>query len=258
MMTNEVTSCKQQLEQFAPISLMELDRVALLDRMDTKYAFTADQLPFFLNKLSSDYRILEIDNNRMFHYNSLYFDTQNFDLFNAHYCGKLNRYKVRFRRYVESNLGFFEIKFKTNKGRTIKSRIKHNSSNEITGDAMSLLKSHSPLAHSGLDAKFWVNYTRITLVSSDLKERLTFDLDLTFKNDQEEKTIHNIVIAELKQSKAGKSVFSKLMKQYHVRVGTIRKYCFGVVSLFKNIRANNFKPHIHNINKIIDASTAGY
>lgn len=249
---------EKYLNLFQSVTLKELDKVSLLDRMDTKYVFTREQLPDFLEHLSNSYYILEIGEKRMFHYESLYFDTGNFTLYNMHYCGRMNRYKVRFRRYVESNLSFFEIKFKNNKGRTIKSRVQHQTGNEIHGTALDLLKTKSPLADSGLEPKIWVNYVRITLVSKEFKERLTLDLDLTFKNEGEQKTMSALVIAEVKQSKAGQSEFSRLMKKNHIRQGSISKYCFGIASLFDHVRINNFKEQIKNINRTIYATAPGF
>ncbi|MBL0342143.1 MAG: VTC domain-containing protein [Bacteroidetes bacterium] len=142
-MVSEVESIPQYLKAFKPIGLVELDKVALLDRMDTKYVFTIEQLPMFLDRLKDTYCVLEINNNSMFHYESLYFDTDAFYLFNQHFVG-LNRYKVRFRKYVESNQSFFEIKFKNNKSRTVKTRIRQLLSQEIEGDALNLLETKSP------------------------------------------------------------------------------------------------------------------
>ncbi|HMT29838.1 MAG TPA: hypothetical protein PKD91_11210 [Bacteroidia bacterium] len=129
---------------------------------------------------------------------------------------------------------------------------------ELKADSLAFLKERSTLDSNSLHAKMWVNYIRITLVSADYKERLTLDLDLTFKNDLVEKNIDNLVIAEVKQSKAGHSEFIKLMKQYHIRTGAISKYCFGVMSLFKNVRINNFKEQLLHLNKILHASPAGH
>ena len=47
-----------------------------------------------------------------------------FDLYHRHHIGRSNRFKVRSRRYVESDLCFFEVKYRNNKGRTIKNRIR--------------------------------------------------------------------------------------------------------------------------------------
>jgi hypothetical protein len=120
------------------------------------------------------------------------------------------------------------------------------------------LNEKSPLAESGLEPKIWVNYVRITLASKDFKERLTLDLNLTFKNNQEEVTHENLVIAEVKQSRAGQSAFNKLMKEHHIRRGSISKYCFGIASMFRDLRANNFKEQIKKITQTTYATAAGY
>lgn len=256
--THNMEPIANLLRDFKAVSLPELERVALLDRMDTKYVFTREQLPGFLAMLKDRYLILDINDKRMFRYESLYFDTDDFVLYNHHYCGRLNRYKVRFRKYVESDLSYFEIKFKNNKGRTIKSRILHQPDDAIQGKALDLLQEKTPLESTGLKAKLWVNYTRITLVSNDFKERLTIDLDLDFRSGNEIKSVNDLVIAEVKQSKTGQSVFSTIMKTHHIRKGSISKYCFGVASLFNNIRVNNFKSQLLYLNRILYASPAGH
>jgi hypothetical protein len=246
------------LSGFSPVGLTELDQVALLDRMDTKYVFSLDRLPFFLTKLSDHYFILDINGNRMFHYNSLYFDTEGFHLFNLHASGRANRYKVRCRRYVESGLVYFEIKFKNNKGRTIKSRVMLNSENEIDDKALELLNEKTPFSIDDLKAMIWVNYVRITLVSKDFKERLTIDLDLSFKRGGEYKSYNNLVIAELKQNRSCSSVFSKLMKEHHIRTGSLSKYCFGIASMYSEVKKNNFKYQFLSLNKIINAPATSF
>ncbi len=240
----------QILTEFEPITLKEMDSVKLMDRTDTKFIFKFDQLPEFLNQLKNDYRLLDVNGNKISRYESLYFDTKDFGLYHAHHRGKPSRFKVRFRKYVESNLNFFEVKFKTNKGRTIKDRVKQK---EIDGSikekAEELLINKTPLKSANLEAKIWVNYSRITLVNKNSPERVTIDLNLNFKNNERNKTIENIVIAEVKQDKAAKSVFLKLMKKYHIRQGAISKYCFGIISLFEQIKYNNFKPKLILIKK---------
>jgi len=244
------------LTAFTPIGLADLEKVALLDRMDSKYMFTFDKLPAILESLSKDYFILEVNNLRKFHYKSLYFDTDNFKLFDLHSCGKLNRYKVRLRNYVESGISFFEIKFKSNKGRTVKNRIKVNDSEKTGDDAALFLCSNTPFSFYDLKAKIWVNYVRITLVSKNYLERLTFDIDLTFKNESKEVIIPELVIAELKQSRTGHSAFGDLMRESRIKKGSLSKYCFGIVSLIDDVRKNNFKEQILQINKLIHAAPA--
>jgi hypothetical protein len=245
------------LADFDPITLKEMDSVKLMDRTDTKYIFTFQQLPLFLEQLKNDYRILDVEGNRISRYESLYFDTENFDLYHTHHRGIPSRFKIRCRKYVESNLHFFEVKFKNNKGRTIKDRVKQKKiDGTITDNAEILLNDKTPLKSSNLEAKIWVNYSRITFVNKYSPERVTVDIDLTFVNKEQSKTIDNLVIAEVKQDKALVSAFIKLMKKYHVREGSISKYCYGVISLFNTIKHNNFKPNLILIKKTLNDTIA--
>jgi hypothetical protein len=227
-----------------------MDNVRLMNRVDVKYTFLDEKLPDFLNKLKEHYRILEVNGCRSSRYESLYFDTAGFHLYHQHHSGRLNRYKIRVRKYVESNLHFFEIKFKNNKGRTLKNRIKQqNVIQTIEGKAEEFLAQHTNLADAGLEPKLWVNYTRITLVHRSIAERVTIDVNLTFKNHESTREIPHLVIAEVKQDKASTSAFVRMMRDNFIREGSISKYCYGVTSLFRE-RMNNFKTQLHLYKKI--------
>lgn len=228
-----------------------MDSVKLMDRTDTKFVFNSAELLSILSELIIDYKVLEINNSRISKYESLYFDTPNFDLYHKHQTGKLNRYKIRFRRYVESNLNFFEVKFKNNKGRTIKNRVKQEEVfRTIRNQAKELLNDKTNLLSENLEPKIWVNYSRITLVNKNSPERVTIDLNLHFVKDEQIKYIQNLIIAEVKQDKTSSSPFMKLMKKHHIRQGSISKYCFGIITFFEKIKHNNFKPKLIPIKKI--------
>ena len=118
------------LHDFKPISLAEMDRVKLMNRTDTKFAFSVEKLTEFLGSLNQFYDVLEIANTRTPHYESLYFDDDQFSFFKDHHNGKTNRFKVRIRKYVESDILFLEVKHKF-KGRTDKKRIPANGFDEV-------------------------------------------------------------------------------------------------------------------------------
>lgn len=245
------------LQEFDPITLQEMDNVKLMDRTDTKFVFTLQQLPFFLKQMKEDYRVLEVAHHRISRYESLYYDTPDFDLYYNHHRGRTNRFKIRFRKYVESNLHFFEVKFKNNKSRTIKDRVKQDSiTNTLHHTAQNLLMEKTPLTPEGLEAKLWINYSRITFVNKNTPERVTIDLDLTFVHGDDKKTVDNLVIAEVKQDKASRSAFLHLMKKYHIREGSISKYCFGALSMYSNLKHNNFKPNLILLKKILNGTLA--
>ena len=119
-MTEGINKFLQELE---PISLKEMDKVALLNRTDTKFIFSIPTLVDTLSKLKQHYFALEINGQRTARYKTLYFDTEQKDLFLRHQNGKKNRYKIRIRKYIDSDLCYLEVKLKTNKSRTIKKRI---------------------------------------------------------------------------------------------------------------------------------------
>jgi hypothetical protein len=239
------------LSEFEPITLKEMDSVSLMKRTDTKYIFRIELLPGFLNEITNDYKILDIEGNRINSYETLYFDTENFQMYLHHQNGKANRYKVRFRTYVESKLNYFEIKLKNNKDQTFKERIKLKESNTtINEKAEVFLKEKTNYNSEDLFPKLWVNYSRITLVNKYFPERLTIDLNLDFNNDTNQKRLPEIVIAELKQGKRTNTKFVEVMKNHRISTSSISKYCFGVIFLFKNIKMNNFKPKLLNLNKI--------
>lgn len=243
------------LSLFPPISLDEMNSVKLLDRLDKKYTFPAYRLDEILEHLKHSYKILEIDGLRYARYETCYFDTPDFEMYTKHHNRKLNRYKVRFRTYLDSGLHFFEVKFKTNKGRTIKKRRLLDSVRfDITGEAEELLLKRSPYKPSELQEAIRVYYKRITLVSNDLKERVTIDSELSYQMGDRSTAYPNMIIAEVKQDKSGASNFIHLMNDLRIKDISISKYCLGVASLAKNIKTNNFKIKILHVKKLCSAS----
>lgn len=239
------------LSQFDAITLKEMDGVKLMDRTDTKYTFHFSKLSEVLESVKAYYKVLSIKNHRVSKYKTLYYDTQDFDLYNKHHSGKLNRYKIRHRTYVESDLGFLEVKYKNNKGRTIKTRIKEN---EIpclnSGQANEFLNKTLPFDPSVLLPKIWINYERITLVNKVSAERLTIDVNLEFEKEGKSKLLNQLVIAEVKQDSKIDSPFVSVMKQRHIREGSISKYCMAIADSYNEVKKNNFKHKLLNISKI--------
>ena len=239
------------LNSYEPIGLKEMDEVKLLDRMDTKFTFRFAELPGLLKNASPFYYVLDINNVRINRYETLYFDTNGFNLYHQHHNGKLNRCKVRYRCYTDSDLNFFEIKLRNNRDRTIKERIcEETVENEIKGKAGKFLTKKTCIKPEDLAAKLWVYYSRITLVNKSSKERLTIDINLNYKNGDKTVSFPDLVIAEVKQEKACRSYFTKMMKEKHIRSNSISKYCFGITSLYENIKMNNFKYKFSRIKKL--------
>ncbi|MFM8710199.1 MAG: VTC domain-containing protein, partial [Sphingomonadales bacterium] len=107
------------LGSFEPITLDQTnEQASLLKRMDTKYVIRPVQLPEVLSRWAMTHRILEIENKRIFGYHSVYYDTPGLQLYHAHHSGAGNRVKFRTREYTDSQLCFYEIKMRNNKGVT--------------------------------------------------------------------------------------------------------------------------------------------
>lgn len=238
------------IETFDSISLKEMDKVTLMNRTDTKFVIKRQLFNQLLPLLKNNYKSLEILGNRINHYETLYYDYPDFKFFLDHHNGKGNRYKVRIRNYVESNLYFLEIKNKF-KGRTDKKRIKvddfelnlSEKSNEFIND---VIGEEAPIV-----AKLWNSFGRITLVNKNMEERLTLDLNLTFRWEEQTVVYDHFVIAELKQGNVNRdSVFYKLMKENEIRPYSISKYCVGAVSLNPKLKYNNFKEKLLLIDKL--------
>ncbi len=244
-----MTSINNILKHFDPISLKEMDSVKLMDRMDSKYMFTIQSLPEILQICKDHYRIVEISGLRYSSYETLYYDTENYRLYNQHHAGKLNRYKIRKRTYVESDLSFLEVKFKDNKGRTTKNRVKLKT-NALDQNAIDFIEKETPLKVSDLKPSVNIFYNRITLVHKGLSERITIDVNLTVNKDTYSRTFHNLVIAEVKQNKSSNSEFTHLMRELRIKEGAMSKYCLGVSNLVEEVKKNNFKENNKKVSKL--------
>ncbi len=240
------------LNTFDRITLPELQSNMLMKRFDTKFKFHKNLLGEILQEVSNDYYALEINGVRLHRYESLYFDTDDFNLFLQHQNVRRNRYKVRFRHYADSQLTFFEIKKKNNKDFTIKKRIEQKCiENAIENENQSFLAKHvHNVDASHLHPKLWVYYSRITLVNKTAEERLTIDVNLMFSDNKTSLSYKPLVIAEVKQGKHLRSPFLAIMKRHHILVESISKYCMGICLTQENIKKNNFKKNLLSINKL--------
>jgi hypothetical protein len=242
---------KQMMNSFQPITLKEMESVKLLNRIDTKYVINKEFLPVLLQTVAKDYRVLEIDNSRMFAYSSLYYDTPNDTMYLAHHNGKPSRYKIRYRRYEDSGLCFLEVKYKT-KGRTIKNRTKINDIETSISEASKLyISKYTPFENADLEPKVYTNFSRITIVSNSLTERITLDLNLSFSYNEITEELKDIAIIELKRDGANTdSLLEKTLGLHRIFPQGFSKYCIGRAMVENNIKRNNFKERILTINKI--------
>lgn len=233
-----------------------MDAIKLMNRQDTKYVFSENKLPEVLKGLIEHYNILEIDDNRQMTYSNVYFDTKDFKFYHNHHSGKLNRFKIRNRAYVESEIAFCELKFKSNKKRTDKKRIKLGElENKIKEKSGSFLTDISPVPPDELEAKLYMDFNRITLANKKFDDRCTIDFNVVAYNNENKYEFKNLVIAEIKQPKFNaQSPFNQVLKANKVYPDGFSKYCIGIASTYKDIKQNRFKPKFLNLNKITNGT----
>jgi hypothetical protein len=239
------------LSNFVPISLEAMDRVKLLDRIDTKYILHEDQLQECLAAIEAQYSILVIDGKLLHSYETLYFDTPDFRLYQMHHNGKRNRYKLRCRKYVSSGISYFEVKSKTNTDRTVKARMQvGNIPETLTDQLYQYIFDHTPGAYHNYVPSLRVFFDRITLVNNQANERLTIDLNLRYTSNGSEKKIQKVAIVEVKQENHSISPFRELMKMQRHPKNYMSKYCLGVMCLNKELKMNRFKQKMNVLNKL--------
>ena len=251
---------KLSLSHYAPISLSKMAGVALLNRTDTKYVLAATTLQHIMPQLVTDYSTLVVNGKQMSPYRTLYFDTPSFGLYHRHHAGVLDRYKVRSREYVDSHLSFLEVKHKTNKGRTIKSRMQTPELTEaLFGERVDFLEDTYPYDAAELQPKLWVEYARITLVSHHRKERVTIDTNLSFNWKGQTISLPHMAIIEIKEDGVSHhSDMGKQLRRRQVRPTGFSKYCVGTSMIYPELKHNNFNSKLRLVEKLEQGSSNVY
>ena len=238
--------------RYEPISLAQMAAVALLDRTDTKYVLSSGQLRQALAALQADYWMLSVAGQRLNHYRTLYFDTAAFQLYLMHVNGRADRYKVRSREYTDTHLSYLEVKHRTPKDRTVKQRMATSAPvTWLSAEAEDWLEGVFPYDSGALEPKLWNTFTRLTLVSKQLCERVTLDIDLAFYAGERMARLDNIAIAEVKMERG--NCHSPFMRQMHaqkVHPRGFSKYVMGVGLLVEGVKKNALKPRLLWLDKM--------
>ncbi len=234
------------------VSLIELDSVALLNRIDNKYVLNKKQLQLIIPMIEENYKVLEIENHKIFTYENNYFDTNELQFYHDHHNGYSNRMKVRSRKYLETGTSFFEIKKKENVDRTTKIREKVEALiSDIDTLKKNTIQSLSRKPISDLTLILNNKFNRITFVNKERTERMTLDFNIQFSDKNNKKTFSEFYVLEIKQSKSNsRSVITDTLKKNNIREQSFSKYIFGVIALNENVRKNNFLPILKKINKL--------
>ena len=243
------------LSAFAPISLEQMSGVKLMNRTDTKFVTNRTKLYQLLKLAQQDYYIQEINGERNLEYDTTYFDTRAFDMYNQHQWGHTNRQKIRFRTYCISGLQFMEVKTKNNHGRTKKKRIEVKDMDVSEQQKRDFLGKNLRYSVDSLQPTLNNHFRRITLVNKAKTERLTIDSSLCFHNlvSGIDKDMGNLVIIELKRDGLQPSPILEMLQRLHIHPHGFSKYCMGSALTNPDLQVHRFKPKLIEVNKIINS-----
>lgn len=238
------------LDNFSKVSLDKLNELRLMNRIDNKYVFPVAKLIPLLKSVSTYYHVLEIDKQCVFQYHTDYLDSPELDFYHNHQNQRLNRFKIRYRTY-QTGTSFLEIKRKTNKGKTLKTRIDVTNRARFSEDQYSFIDSVVAIKNHDLKVSSSNTFNRITLASFETNERITLDFNLTVSNKIGQTSLPQLAIAELKHEKLSHhSPFAKALKDLNIKSRGFSKYCMGMALLHPHLKQNTFKPNLLYIKKL--------
>lgn len=232
------------IDQLEPIGLAEMESLAALtERRDRKYLVDGGDLSDVIGDIGTSFRALEIDGDRCFRYESVYFDTPELVSYLMTARGRPRRFKVRTRSYLDSFATNLEIKERQRDGLTVKRRWPHRfeDRDRLTSGSKALLAATSVDGLvDRLGRTLTVNYTRSTLVDTRSWSRVTFDTGLTaLRPDGRGSVADGFVLVETK-SVGHPTVFDHVLWSRHYRPTSISKYGTLMAALDPSLPANKW------------------
>lgn len=225
---------------FSSISLDELnDRAALQRRTDNKYLLPLDDLRQLAEALGDEHDVLEIDGERVFEYESTYFDTPSLQCFRDHVEDRRPRYKVRTRCYVTTGDCFFEVKVKRSDDDTSKRSVEHDperrgsipaEARELVAETLSKCGLGEP--DGELSATLVTRFDRVTVAARESPERTTFDFGIELVAPDGDTAVldRDYVILETK-TEDGDGAWDRALRGAGYEPISLSKYRVGIALL---------------------------
>ena len=235
-----ISDAVSELPSISLESLME--QAELQTRVDRKYLVPADLAADLIREMSDRLRALEIDDRRLFRYESVYFDTDDYECFNSHRQGRRRRFKVRTRTYADSGECMLEVKMKGGRAETVKSRLQYapNESHMLTTEGRNFVSSliGDEATAERLSPVLISHYRRATLIDLVDQTRMTCDIELEWLSAESNSgdPVGDVLIETKTHGPLGKP--DLLLRQNGFRPISISKYCLGVALLNPEMTAN--------------------
>ncbi len=248
---------KGLLEEFDPITLEEMSGIRLMNRTDTKFVTSKENLVRLLERAHGKYYAQLLNGTRIANYMTTYWDTDNHRFYMEHHNGRAPRQKVRVRTYMDSDITFLEVKTKNNRGRTKKKRVEVPCQ-EIDGKNGNE-EFLNGLVHMGVNDMHPTvqnQFCRITLVNHGKTERLTIDFDVHFRNMETHQNadVGPLVIIELKRDGNVPSPILSILRELRIKPHGFSKYCIGSVMTNENLKQHTFKPRLVTLGKLANTN----
>lgn len=231
------------LTDLKPVSLDVLvAKAARQMRKDRKYGLPVSRLRSFLD--GAGLQVLEIDDRRVFRYESVYFDTPDLDFFLDAAHRRRLRYKVRSRTYIDSDLCWLEVKSKAPRRMNTKYRLPYDVDRRetLTTAGVGFLERFDHIAPVTPDLRpvLTTHYRRATLLEPKTNSRVTIDVDVQWSSpDGSYRTLPHTAIIETKTAGPPCSIDHRLHR-LQVRAEDISKYCLGRAVLDPELPANKW------------------
>lgn len=217
----------------------------LQTRVDRKYVVPLDLFRTVLDRMGHDLGALQIEDRRLFRYESVYFDTPDLAAYLQHAHGRRRRVKVRTRTYLDSGECLLEFKSVGSRGETVKERYPYllAERHRLDADARLLARARvgQSISTTALHPVLTTSYDRATLVDTAHGDRVTCDVNLRFANASGQcyGPLDGVVVLESK-TVGSESRIDRVLRSLGSRPVSLSKYCIGMAVLDPRLPANRW------------------
>lgn len=237
------------LDRFAPIPLDALvAEASLLTRVDRKYTVPRAMLGAILPSLPDGMQVLEIDGQRSFSYESVYFDTPDLLSFRMAAQPRRRRFKLRTRAYRDTGTAYLEMKTGGARSTTVKERIPYDPAHtrRLTAEGL----AYAALALDGIGVPgtraaelgpvLTTRYRRATLLQPDGVGRATIDVELEWEQDPGcRMALPELAIVETKSGTRA-SDLDRTLWRWGFRPARVSKYATGLAAMNPELPRNRW------------------
>jgi len=239
-----MTSWEQRLSELPAVTLAELEgEAALLTRVDRKYIVGPEAWACVMAEVDG-LRALEIDGQRVFGYESVYYDTPDLDSYRAAARRRPSRFKVRTREYLDSGARAIEVKLRSARGETVKHRewldAAQPRGGRLEDGARRFVASFPEVAGivDSLSPVLTTRYERATLVVDDA--RVTVDRDVKgIAAGGEATSFGDQLIVETKSPQRPGAV-DRALWAHGIRPTRVSKFCTSLAAIQPELPSNRW------------------